>query len=216
MMTYLYYGNQNFEVAEFQARKVIHELEMAMTAFDCVIPDHAGIYCSTGITTGRKLYFEIFKQYNVRSDEELAIKLGNDRYNKVKMELMQSNIQRGLAFADSLRLRGFVNIITPAPFFAHDFNQQHYLYLWEWIIIKKTYEARFNEGWEFSNGCTMEYAAAARKRIPTFDHMGRPLGRSEAIGKIEAAIRELTACKISADRLGCHLAYLKEIETADS
>jgi hypothetical protein len=62
----------------------------------------------------------------------------------------------------------------------------------------------------------MEYAAAARKRIPTFDHMGWPLKSSEAIRKIEAAIRELTACKISADRLECHLAYLKEIENANS
>src|SRR5262249_6006301 len=98
MMTHLYYGNQNFEVAEFRERKVIYELEMAMAAFDCVIPDHSAIYCSTNITTGRKLYFEIFKQYNVRSDEELAIKLGNDRYVKIKNEVTQSNIQRGLAF----------------------------------------------------------------------------------------------------------------------
>jgi hypothetical protein len=215
-MTHLYYGNQNFEVTEFRDRKVIHELEMAMSAFDCVIPDQSGIYCSTNITTGRKLYLEIFKQYNVRSDEELATKLGNDRYTKVKMELTQSNIQRGLAFANTLRLRGFVNIIMPAPFIAPDFNQQHYLYLWEWIIIKKAYEARFNEGWEFSKGCTMEYAAATRKRIPRFDHMGRPLEPSEAIRKIETAIHELTASKILADQLEYHLAYLKKIENANS
>jgi hypothetical protein len=189
---------------------------MAMTAFDCVIPDDSGIYCSTNLTTGRKLYFEIFKQYDVRSDEELATKVGTDRYIKIKAELMQGNIQRGLAFADTLRLRGFINIITPAPFAALDFTQQHYFYLWEWIIIKKAYEARFNEGWEFSNGCTMEYAAAARKRIPRFDHIGRPLESSEAIKKIEAAIHELTGHKISADRLQCHLAYLKEIVNANS
>jgi hypothetical protein len=213
-MTYLYYGNQNFEVSQFRDRKVIHELEMAMTAFDCVIPDHSGIYCSTNITTDRKLYFEVFKQYNVRSDDELAIKLGNDRYIKIKRELTENNIQRGLAFADNLRLRGFINIITPGPFIGRDFNQQHYFYLWEWMIIKKAYEARFNEGWEFSNGCTMEYAAATRKGIPRFDHMGRPLKSCEAIRKIESAIRELTACKISADQLECHLAYLKKIENA--
>jgi hypothetical protein len=215
MMTYLYYGDQNFEVAEFRSRKVIHELEMVMTAFDCVIPDDAGIYCSTNITTDRRLYFEIFRQYNVRSEEELAMKLGNDRYTKVKMEVMQSNMQRGLAFAESLRLRGFVNIITPAPFIAHDFNQQHYLYLWEWIIIKKAYEARFIEGWEFSNGCTMEYAAATHKGIPRFDHMGRQLKTSQAIRKIEAAVQELTACKISAGKLEYHLAYLKKLRPSN-
>jgi hypothetical protein len=215
-MSHLYYGNQNFDIAEFRDRKVIHELEMAMTAFDCVIPDHSGIYCSTDITTGRKLYFEIFKQYNVRSDEELATKLGNDRHAKIRMELMQSNNERGLAFANSLRLRGLVNIITPSPFIARDFDQQHYLYFWEWVIIKKVYEARFNEGWEFSNGCTMEYAAAVRKGIPRLDHLGRPLEHSEAISKIEAAIRELTACKISTAKLERHLGYLKEIGTANS
>src|SRR5215467_5120897 len=102
MVTYLYYGNQNFEISEFRDRKVIDELEMAMTAFDCIIPDHSGIYCSTNITTGRTLYFEIFKQYDVRSDEELATRLGNERYTKIKMDVMQGNIQRGAAFADSL------------------------------------------------------------------------------------------------------------------
>lgn len=213
MLPHLYYGNQPFHIAEFQDRKVIYELEMAMTVFDCVIPDHSGIYCSTDLTTGKKLYFEIFKQYNVQSTEELASRLGTDRYAKVRMDLTQSNIERGLAFADGLRLRGLVNIITPAPFNARDFDQEHYLYFWEWVIIKKVYEARFNEGWEFSNGCTMEYAAAVRKGIPRFDHLGQPLEHSEAISKIEAAIRELTACKISAHRLECHLAYLRGIKT---
>jgi hypothetical protein len=214
-MSYHYYGNQNFDILEFRDRKVIHELEMAMTVFDCVMSDDSGIYCSTDITTGRKLYFELFKQYNVQSDEELATKLGNDRHTQVKMELVASNIQRGLAFAESLRFRGFVNVITPGPFSAHDFDQQHYLYFWEWVIIKKVYEARFNEGWEFSNGCTLEYATAARKGIPRFDHLGQTLGCSEAIRKMEAAIQELTACGISVAQLERHLIHLKEIEIDD-
>ena len=205
------YSNQDFEIGEFRDRKVLDELEMAMTVFDCVMPDDSGIYCSTDITTGRKLYFDIFKEHNVQSDEELAAKLGNERHAGVRMELIQSNLQRGLAFADSLRLRGFINIITPAPFAGRDFNQEHYSYFWEWVIIKKVYEARFNEGWEFSNGCTFEYAVAARKGIPRFDHLGRLLQRSEAISKIEAAIRELSGRRIAAAKLERHLTFLKEL-----
>lgn len=214
-MSHLYYGNHDFKIAEFRDRKVIHELEMAMTVFDCIIPDDSGIYCSSAITTGRELYFEIFKPYNAQSEKELATKLGNDRYAEVKMELTQSNIQRGLAFAESLRVRGFINVITPGPFIAPGFEQEHYLYFWEWVIIKKVCEARFNEGWEFSNGCTLEYATAARKGIPRFDHLGRPLERSEAISKMETAVRELTACSITAAKLERHLMHLREMETDD-
>jgi hypothetical protein len=66
-MTDLYFGvSDDFDVKEFQNRKVMDEIKMVMTAFDCVLSDDSGIYCSSDITTGKRFYFEVFNKYEVR------------------------------------------------------------------------------------------------------------------------------------------------------
>lgn len=190
-MPALYFGTDQFDVPEFQNRKVIDEINMSMSAFDCMLPDDAGIYCSSDITTGKRFYYELLKKYDVRSDEELRQKLGDDEFKRVQTELIQANVARGSEFAEKLRERGLINVVTPGPYFAKGFDQQHYLYLWEWFIIKKTCEVRFNDYWQYSNGCTLEYAIAARKGIPCLDHKGGVIKIERAIKSVEVAINEL-------------------------
>jgi len=190
-MAELYYGTDVFAVPEFQNRKVIDEIKMSMSAFDCMLPDDAGIYCSSDITTGKRFYYEVLKRYEVRSEDELREKLGAEELKRVQTDLIQANVARGIEFAEKLRERGLINVVTPGPYFAKGFDQQHYLYLWEWFIIKKIYEVRFNFDWEYSNGCTLEYAIAVRKGIPRFDHEGNRLELESAIERVEAAVEEL-------------------------
>jgi hypothetical protein len=208
-MAQLYYGTDEFEAPEFHNRKVIDEIKMAMSAFDCVLPDDAGIYCSSDITTGKRFYYEVLKKYEVGSEADLKEKLGEEEFKRVQTELIQANVARGVEFAEKLRERGLVNIVTPGPFFARGFDQQHYLYLWEWFIIKKVYEVRFNYDWEFSNGCTLEYAIAARKGIPRLDHEGSPLDLKRAIEKVEAAVNELRTEGFVIKKLEHNLGLLK-------
>lgn len=210
-MAELYYGTDEFAVPEFQNRRVIDEIKMSMSAFDCMLPDDAGIYCSSDITTGKKFYYEVLKKYEVRSEQELKEKLGDEEFKKVQTELIQSNVARGTAFAEKLRERGLINVVTPGPYFARAFDQQHYLYLWELFIIKKIYEVRLNDDWEYSNGCTLEYAIAAKKGIPRLDHQGRTLEIEKAIEKVEGAINELRAEGFVITKLEHHLGLLKEI-----
>ncbi len=210
-METLYYGTLDFAVTEFRERKAIDDIKMVMTAFDCVIPDNAGIYCSSDVTTGRQLY-EILRHHGARSKEELRQQLGSDRYQEIKTELIRRNIARGIEFTEGLRRRGLVNLINPGPFIATEFDQQHYLYLWEWIIIKKVYEIRFNENWAYSNGCTLEYAIAAKKGIPRLDHLGHPITLPQAIQATEVALADLKHDEIRADKLEQHLALLKELQ----
>lgn len=210
-MPKLYYGTDQFDLPEFQSRKVIDEISMSMSAFDCVLPDDAGIYCSSDITTGKKFYYEVLKKYEVRSEQGLSEKLGVEEFKKVQTELIQFNVARGVEFAEKLRERGLVNVVTPGPYFARGFDQQHYLYLWEWFIIKKVYEVRFNYDWEYSNGCTLEYAIAARKGIPRLDHEGTSLALESAIERVEATVKELRAAGFIIDRLLHNLELLKAI-----
>src|SRR5215213_959479 len=143
MMTELFYGTEQFDVPEFQNRSVIDEIKMSMSAFDCVLPDDAGIYCSSDITTGKRFYYDVLAKHGVISEADLKEKLGLEKFKQVHTELIQTNVARGVEFAEKLRERGLVNLVTPGPYFARGFDQQHYLYLWEWFIIKKVYEVRF-------------------------------------------------------------------------
>ncbi len=209
-MTELYFGTTDtFEVPEFQNRRVIDEIQMVMSAFDCVLPDDTGIYCSSDITTGKRFYFEFLLSHRVRSDEELKQQVGEEKHKELKNELIQANVDRGLGFTEKLRERGLTNLVNPGPFFARGFDQQHYLYLWEWVIIKKIYQVYFNENWQYSNGCTLEYAIATRKGIPRFDNLGNDLPLAQAIPMIEAAADELKAQGLIVSKLEHNLTLLK-------
>jgi hypothetical protein len=211
-MAKLYFQTDEFEVSEFQNRKVLNEIEMSMSAFDCMLPDDAGIYCSSDITTGKRFYYEVLHRHQVHSENELKAKLSAEEFKRVKTELIEANVARGIEFAEKLRERGLINVVTPGPYFAKGFDQQHYLYLWEWFIIKKIYETRFNSDWEYSNGCTLEYAISARKGIPRLDHEGNPLPLDAAIDKVEVAIQELTRDDFVIPTLKDNLALMKTID----
>ena len=211
-MAELYYGTDEFAVPEFQNRRVIDEIRMSMSAFDCMLPDDAGIYCSSDITTGKRFYYEVLKRYDVRSEDELREKLGAEEFKKVQTDLIQANVARGSRFAEKLRERGKINVVSPGPYFAKGFDQQHYLYLWEWFIIKKIYEVRFNNDWEYSNGCTLEYAIAAKKGIPRLDHEGNLLDLNMAIERVRAAIEQLRRDSFTMLKLEQNVALLKAME----
>ena len=207
-MDQLHYCIPDFEVAEFAHRKVMDEIKMVMTAFDCVLPDNSAIYCSSDVTTGLRFY-ERLVVHQVRSRDELENKIGVAKAKEEVAGIIRENIERGREFTENIRQRGHINLINPGPFTAPDFEQQHYHYLWEWVIVKKVYEIQFNEGWEYSNGCTLEYAIATKKRIPRLDHVGNFIDLDEAISKIERALAELSKHAIQASMLEKNLAALR-------
>lgn len=211
LMVRPFYSTADFEVAEFGNRRVLDEIEMALTAFDCVVPDGVGIYCSSDVTTGRRLYFDIYPRHGVRSDEELKDKLGPAGYRRVTSDLITSNIARGVEFTEGLRRRGLDYLVNPGPLVGRGFTQQHYHYLWECVIIKKIGQTYFNEGWEYSNGCTLEYAVSHRKGIPCFDHLGRELPLPDAVEKVSRAVSELRARQIHAAALERNLGLITEL-----
>lgn len=206
-----FYSTGEFEVREFRNRRVLDEIEMGLTAFDCFVADDAGVYCSSDVTTGRRLYFEVYRRHGARSADELKDRLGAEEYERVMADLVRANVLRGVEFTESLRQRGVTNLINPGPFSAKGFEQQHYHYFWECVIIKKVYKIYFNEGWEYSNGCAFEYAVGHRKGIPLLDHLGRNLSLAEATALIERAAAALKAHGIPAAKLEHNLALIKEL-----
>jgi len=106
-MAKLYYGTDEFEVPEFANRRVIDEINISMSAFDCVLPDDAGIYCSSDITTGKKFYYEVLGKYEVRSEEELKEQLGTEEFKKAyaKRAGIEGTLSQGVRMGDLRRTR---------------------------------------------------------------------------------------------------------------
>lgn len=207
-----YYQTDQFHQPTAPARTIIEEIGIVMSAFDCVLPDDSAIYCSSDITSGKWLYYNLFKKYEVHSEEELIRKIGAEVFKEARRPFFDVNIARGHEFAKKLRERGLVNVVTPGPFYAKKFDQQHYLHLWERFIKYKVYEVWFNDDWEYSNGCSLEYAVAARKGIPRRDYKGNPISLEKAIGKIEAAVKELTTEGFVIKKLEENLDRLKALQ----
>src|ERR1044071_1762708 len=110
-MPELYYATDQFDVPEFANRKVIDEIKMAMSAFDCMLPDDSAIYCSSDITSGKRFYYEGLKKYQVHSRQELIDKSGEETFKQIQNTLIQNvNVPRGRHFAEKLRERGLVNV----------------------------------------------------------------------------------------------------------
>lgn len=206
-----FYTTGEFEVAELGGRRALDEIEMLLTAFDCVLPDDSGVYCSSDVTTGRRLYFEVYAGHGVRSSEELKDRLGPEAYAEVKGRLIRDNIARGVEFTEGLRARGLTNLVNPGPLTAPGFTQQHYHYLWECVIIKKIHTVYFNDGWEYSNGCTLEYAVGRRKGAPVHDHLGNDIPPAAAAEMVRRALADLGSRGIAAPMLERHLQLITEL-----
>lgn len=205
---HLYYATEEFRIPLICGRPAIEAIREVISALECIAPEGDCIYVSSEITTGKRFY-DLLRKHSVRSKEELKEKLGAN-YPQAWKDLMDQNLAEGRAFFQRMYAEGHRNLINPGPFFAKGWEQEHYLYLWEWVIVHKCSQTRFNIGWNYSNGCTLEYAISLRKGIVRQHNDARPLEPSEAIAQIRAALADLNASGIDAPTLRTNLQRIKD------
>lgn len=169
------------------------EVDMLLSLIDCLVLDREAVYASSEFTTGRRFY-ELCRQYNVRTRKELKKRLGQE-YETL---LLAPNKEEGIRFARMLRDYGHDVVLTPNPFHAdplrlkaQNWSQDEYLEFWSMVIRKKCQAVYFNEGWEYSNGCTFEYLVGVRAGLPLYDHRNKSLEVATAKEMINAAIQDL-------------------------
>jgi hypothetical protein len=204
----LYYATENFHVPMICGRPASEVIAETISAFECFAPEDSCIYLSSEITTGQRFY-SLLREHGVRSRDELKQKLGVS-FQQAWKHLMDQNLFAGQTFFQEMNQGGHRNLINPGPFFAKGWEQEHYLYLWEWVIVHKCCETRFNSGWNYSNGCTLEYAISLRKSIPRRHKDNRSLDATEAIALIEAALADLGTTGIDTPALRLNLQRIKE------
>jgi hypothetical protein len=184
------------------------EAEMVLSAIDCVLNGEKALYASSPLTTGRHL-LSLFAQHGVRTTAELKERLGEAEHLRQTFGRTSAAANE---FARTLRARsGGALVLTPAPFIAPDWSQPEYLALWETLIRTRFAALHFNQGWQYSNGCTFEFAVAADARLPTYDTEGRPLDLETALALVGAAIAEIEAAGFDAANLRAHRGRMEAV-----
>ncbi len=205
---------QTIDAVSARTRSWQEEAEMLLSLLDCVVLDREAVYASSEFTTGRRFY-DLCRQYNVRTAEDLKRRLGDEYSNR----LLTANKDEGIRFARKLRELGHSIVLTPNPFHADPLNlkrnwsQSEYLDFWNLVISRKCQAVCFNEGWQFSDGCTFEYFAGLKAGVQLFDHCGKPLKLRTAIEMIASAIGTLESDGFSVPKLRDVLAKLSSFSS---
>ena len=156
---------------------------------DCILSGDGkdAIYCSTELTTGKSAYKAMLDN-NVHTIDEL-----DDVDKKIFKRVKEGNKQAAAVFASKVRAehKDGTMIINPAPLERPGWEQNEYYAFWDELIRTRVKQIRFNDEWEFSNGCTYELAVALDEDIPILDSKGDSLAPKNAITAIEDALQWL-------------------------
>jgi hypothetical protein len=158
------------------------------TAMECVLNGENAIYCSSELTSGLRAFKEMQNQ-RVKTSTELKDKLGSEWFPKI----LGPNMEMANTFAESVRRAegGKMLVITPAPLKVQDWGQPEYNGFWTELLHSKRIESvRFNEDWQYSNGCTTEFVEAHAAEVHTLDAKGEIVTLDAAIRLIAAAIEK--------------------------
>ncbi len=182
------------------------EVDTAFSALECILNREKGIYASAELTSGRRLY-DAFREFHVKTADELKKLKGKDWYSA---NIWDANVKSARDFAAEIRdkIGGRTLVITPAPFSARGWTQPEYLAFWEQLLRTRISATWFKADWQYSNGCTFEFAVSADAGLSTFDHRGNPLSIRQAVELIEGAIRDLNSSGFDTTKLRENLARL--------
>jgi hypothetical protein len=180
------------------------EIDMAFSALDCILDHEKPIYASAELTTGRRLY-DALREFHVKTADELKQLKGKDWYTT---NIWHANVNAAKDFATQVREKvgGKSLVISPAPFSAPGWNKSEYLAFWAQLLRTRISSTWFKLDWQYSSGCTFEFAVSADAGLPTLDHQGNSLTVRRAVELIDAAIRDLDSCAFDTTKLRENLA----------
>ena len=148
------------------------------------------------------------RECGVQTVAELKQIKGKDWY---AANIWDANVKAGSEFASRVRadLGGKFMIITPGPFSAPGWTQPEYLAFWEQLVRTRISSAWFNLNWQYSNGCTFEFAVAVDAGVPVFDYDGHAVDTRQGAQLVDAAIQSLVKDRFDVTKLRENLARLQ-------
>lgn len=152
------------------------------------LPAHE-VYFSTPITTG-----QTFLQWRRQTRDTLP--KGHPDYDALhRTNVIIKNIERVRPVVADLRRRYATQlVINPselAPISGWEQNDYHNL--WCEVLTQYAEKAIFADGWQYSDGCALEFAAAVGAGILTLNEDLRPITSAQGVRFMADALREMTA-----------------------
>ena len=178
-----------------QEERIVKEIKSNLSMARSVTGKAPTYYASSPTSTGRRLY-SYFKKYGATSVKELEKKT---KRNFFRESVMNENIKEGELFGKYLQKKGFNRVIVPGIFFAEGWTQEHYISLWERVIVDCSDEVIFNKYWEYSDGCVQEFWIGLRE--------GKTLRFRESLNKevnIKAALKLIREAINHVDKIGAN------------
>lgn len=169
---------------------------MCLNIFDCVLSPSSAVYLSTPVTTGERFYRWV---------------KGGGAPHAPSRTIISDNTEFANTTAEHLRKITNKGVINPAAFYQESWTQQMYLSFWVDVITRFASEVWFNDGWEFSNGCTYEFCAAFEAGIPCFSLDGQRIEPAHAIELISVAIKKMSLVYMNTASLESTLSTLRKM-----
>jgi hypothetical protein len=127
----------------------------------CLDARHPFAYLSVPLTTGRA-YIELRARQASTGVEDA------DRIRAQRQRTMADNRKRAHEAAERLRARLAGMIIDPSRFVdVVGWEQPDYHMFWTDVIHRYAEEVLFLDGWQYSEGCTIEFSTAVKLGLPT-------------------------------------------------
>lgn len=166
---------------------------------------------SSELTSGRR-WNRLLDEHSVKTNAALETKLGKAGFDRCFQMNMETNKGWSARFAKIVRhgLNDGTEVIDPGPLKVPDWKAQDpYYAFWETLIRNRVREVRFNEEWQFSSGCTYEFAVAFDAHIPTLDSEGTELSPYAAIEMVHKAVAGLKEDGFDTSKLQKHLQLMQ-------
>jgi hypothetical protein len=147
-------------------------------------PHRVAVYVSVPITTGRA-FTDWFRA------QGYELKPGSDEYKTaLRANVVLPNVQHAAAFIELLRWHNAGFIVDPTALDVPGWGQAEYNEFWCKIIERHVRRVVFLDGWEHSNGCTLEFETAQALTLECVDEKFQPISRERGLELICAAIAE--------------------------
>jgi hypothetical protein len=165
------------------------------------------VYVSTPITTG-PAYLDWRRQVSGTLDESHA------KYrDTLRSQVIEANIARAADIVLRVRQRFADHDLVIDPTLLHDVDdwiQSDYHRFWSEVVRRFARSVVFVDGWEYSTGCTVEFAAAVTVGAKLFTGSFHEISPTAGVQLVARAIDEVESAKLDSTPLKRSLRSIEE------
>lgn len=166
------------------------KMQSAMIAFSACfgLAQSSAIYVSAPITTGKN-YLEWMRVGGRNLDPKLPeVPLSREVFVTLK------NIEQAIQLVKIVRKKYTQPVIDPTVLEKiDDWSQSDYHHFWISVIKELVSTIVFAEGWEYSNGSTLEYICGLECGLTLLTHDFKPINPRSALTLLETANHQFSA-----------------------